>query len=529
MNNIWMNALRAAAGSSSADRNAYADELTALWSGNIVSYVPLWECVGSPYAEDYAGSNDGLYSSTGVTLAQDGIGDGRTSAKFNGTTGYVNMYTAGLASAFNGAEGTVSGWFKVSAAEWTDGAARVVARLAASSSNQILIIKSSVNGRFEYTYTAGGTQKQYRKESTSNTTWCSFALTWSKSNNRVRCYFNGAQVGSTLTGLGTWVGALDPATANIGATSSSSVSNCWKGNLAHVVILDREATAAEIAAAHTLPIAVGTSVCVINTPATYSVASGGDIPAAIAQMRGGDILELEAGGTYTFGAGTRGIADLPSGFAVRYTRVIGNGATVTGGEYNIYIAGKSYLSFENINCSGGQFWNAFTTNSNHIKFTDCDFYNPATGSSFDCWRADNANFVDVLRCTAHSTTDFDATRAHDGFELWGPCADITFTDCTAYNIKNGATEQEGHGFEVYGQLAGELCQRITMTNCEAYNCQVGFSCEGGPLSLAHVDVTCDGCSSHDNAFYDYQGIQGSTLYIENHTGGTTNGSVTILS
>jgi hypothetical protein len=48
-------------------------------------------------------------------------------------------------------------------------------------------------------------------------------------------------------------------------------------------------------------------------------------------------------------------------------------------------------------------------------------------------------------------------------------------------------------------------------------------------TLAHEDIIADGCTANDNSGFDYQGVDGSTLIIRNHTGGTTNGSVDIQS
>jgi hypothetical protein len=238
-------------GSSAApDRNAYANKLLGLFGANIVSYVPLWESAGLN-AMDWAGSNDGTYSASGVSYAQTGIGDGRTSVLLDGSAGNINMLTA-VSGGFNGAEGTACFWFKVEAGSWTDGAVRYLLIFRVSASHFVQILKSSVNGRLEYAYMAGGTQKQYRREGSNETAWCSCAITWSKSNDRVICYFNGAQVGATLTALGTWSGALVAAIygANVG------LSNYWTDNLAHMILLDREATAAEIAAAHVIPVSV---------------------------------------------------------------------------------------------------------------------------------------------------------------------------------------------------------------------------------------------------------------------------------
>lgn len=494
-------------------RNDYANLLVSTFGSSIISYLPLWESTGM-YADDY-GSNgyDGLYSSNDITLAQDGIGDGRTSIS-KGTASHINWLTTALASAFNGAEGTVMLWAKVSAASnWTDGIHRLF-YLTYNASNNIQITKTSVNGRIEFMYTAGGTQEQYRKESMSTTNWMCLGITWSKSNDRVKYYLNGTRL-STSTVLGTWTGT--PSKVLIGGNEDGSAS--WVGNMAHVLFLNREATEAEMATVATLPKTYVDSVAYGTSRTTYPVADGASIATEIAKMRGGDILSLASGGTYTYPSGDTNseFFSFPSGNSLCHTEIQGNGATVSGRNYAFGAgAAQDYYDVVNLNLGAAKYWSLFITNASYATFTDCTFYNPASGSSYDVCRIDSdCHYITFTRCTATSTTDYDSPRAHDGFEIWGPCSNITFTDCKAYNIKNGTTANEGHGFEVYGQLAGQIVDAVTYHNCEAYNCQVGFSVEGGPLSLSHTNIVCDGCSSHDNAFYGYQGIDGSTLYRTN--------------
>lgn len=239
-------------------------------------------------------------------------------------------------------------------------------------------------------------------------------------------------------------------------------------------------------------------------------------------MRAGDTLSLAPGATYTYtpsGEDDKGPFYLiPSGNAAYHTKVIGNGATVQGGNYTVTLNIKDYIDFSDLTVGASKYWALYCTYCNHVTFTDVDFYNPATGSSYDVCRFEDDTYIELTRCTASSTVDLDSTRAHDGFEIWGPASHFTFTDCIAYNIQNGPTVNEGHGFEVYGQLAGQVVDTVDYVNCEAYNCNVGFSVEGGPLSLSHTNIKCDGCSSHDNAFYGYQGIDGSTLYRTNVVG-----------
>lgn len=499
----------------------YAEELADTYTTAIISQLPLWESSGAT-ADDYSSNNrDGAYSGSGVTYGETGIGDGRTSVKFTTTGAFVNWHSAGLSSAFNGAEGTIMLWAKVSAAGiWTDAAQHDLIHIRVNGSNFIRIAKTTTNNRLEYNYMAGGTQEQFRREGSNETGWMHICLTWSKSNERCRMYFNGSEVANTAT-LGVFAGTLDATQVCIGNANTSGAT-AWSGWLAHAVLLNREATAAEVANSASLPFDDPLSVSGGSGSHIFNLPSGGDINATCSQMVAGDILNLESGGTYTIGpleeGVTGGFFTLPSGIESTHTTIHGNGATVGGAMYSCHIGGKQYIDFDNINFGAGKYWSLFVTNSSRITFTDCDFYNPATNSAYDVCRYDNSSYITMTRCDAHSTTNFDGPRAHDGFELWGPCSHFTFDSCTAYDIKSGAGVNEGHGFEVYGQLVGQICDDVQFVNCEAYNCQVGFSIEGGPNSIAHTNCICDSCDSHDNTFYGYEGIDGATLFRQNRNG-----------
>lgn len=501
-------------------RDAYANEIKDTLTANIISYLPLWETSGI-YADGYVGTS-GVCTNVGITQAEAGIGDGRTSYKFDGTSGgVINWYGAALASAFNGAEGSFNIWVKVlDAGVWTDGAEHAILKITYNTSNNLYIAKKSTNGRIEFLYVAGGSQKQYRLESQSTTDWMMLTITWSKTAEQCKVYVNSV-LKYTGTTLGTWTGTPAYNVCAIGAMGDTG-AGAWKGWLAHALLMDRALSQEEVTELYSLPAAFGDSVPHGSSMKTVQVADGASIVDAIATMRGGDTLSLATNGTYIYTSETvddpAEFINTPSGNAAFPTKVEGNNASVKSKCYSLALAGKSYIDISNVNFREAQYWSAFLENCNNINFTDCTFYNPSSGSAYDCVRFEKDTYITLTRCTATSTTNVDNPRAHDGFEIWGPASHFVFTDCAAYNIKNGPTDNEGHGFEVYGQLAGQVVDDVQYINCESYNCQVGFSVEGGPLSLSHTNIVCDGCSSHDNAFYGYQGVDGSTLYRQNVAG-----------
>lgn len=506
-----------AGGGSSADPlNAYADQVMTLFGDDVLAYYPLWESDG-PYVSDYSGQHtdeaffgSSSYPSVDAFPAQPGIGDGRTSVYFTtGTGATIVLDNDSIKAAFNGNEGSILIWAKIAnAGAWIDGQSHVLVHFGGYP-NYINILKNS-NNQLSFTYVAGAVQKQYNRPGVTSTDWMRIVATWSKSADEVRYYINGAQVGNTLTGLGNW-GAVNPRGC-IGAALSEPPSSNWNGWLAHYVLLNRAATPAEVAADYVLPQTFQESTPVTVAPAVIHVPSGGDIPAALATMRSGDILDLEADGSYTNADGGAGLQGIPAGHPMRWTTVRGNGATISGGLYAIAPGNKSFLSFDSLNGGAAGLWSLFCTNASYFRFTDCNFHNPASGTAYDTCRFDNCYNFTLTRCAASSTIDFDGPRAHDGFELWGPCANFVFIDCVAHDIKNGETQNEGHGFEIYAGDANDLVQNVRFINCEAYNCKVGFSVEGEPGSVTHDSIVCDGCSSHDNEFYGYQGIDGGVLH-----------------
>jgi len=221
----------------------YTNKVLAL---NPIAYWPMAESSGTVMLDASGNGRNGTY--TAVTLAQTGIGDGRTSASFDGSTSLGNAFTAGLQGAFNPAEGTSAIWCKVSAAGvWTDGVQRFASLFGVNlSSNYAGIYKRTVSNSFENDYFAGGVAKAVAFTQ-SPTAWFHIAMTWSVAADQVKFYTNGVQQGATLTGLGTWSGALASTRCVIGA-GSTAPATVWSGTLAHAVVFASALSPTNIAA-----------------------------------------------------------------------------------------------------------------------------------------------------------------------------------------------------------------------------------------------------------------------------------------
>src|SRR5260221_339585 len=158
----------------------------------------------------------------GVTLGSAAGGHLTNAYTFDGSNDNVNIYSTDLNGTLNPSEGSLVVWAKVSGAGvWTDGVTRYVASIQVDGNNNIILRKSSGSNLFSLIYDANGTSSRIDDSSFSPTGWEQYVITWSKSNDQVKAYVNGAQLGSTLTGLGTWVGNFSSTQAVIGSISTS--------------------------------------------------------------------------------------------------------------------------------------------------------------------------------------------------------------------------------------------------------------------------------------------------------------------
>lgn len=215
----------------------------------LIGYWKMDEPSGSVSIDSSPEGNNGAY--TGVTLGQPGVGQGYavgTCPLFDGVGDFNNIYSAGLAADFDGAEGTLALWAKVSAAGvWTDGVARHLAIFAVDGSNRLRIQRTATDNTLLWEYLAGGTAEQRTSAVLGGVTdFFHIGLTWSKSGDVVRAYASGAQVGADMTGLGTWAGVPAAGGAVLGAFNLTP-NFPWSGFLAHAALYNRALTAAEMA------------------------------------------------------------------------------------------------------------------------------------------------------------------------------------------------------------------------------------------------------------------------------------------
>lgn len=226
----------------------------ALFSNRVIDYLGASSFVGYWKLDETSGTtafdispqgNDGAY--TGVTPANELMPPkvGGRAPLFDGANDYVDIYSAGFNSDFDGQEFSIIALNKVSGVGvWSDGVYRNVCRLLVDGSNFVDLAKSDAD-QIYWRYTAGGTSEILALAETP-LDWYMQSITVTKTGDAVKAFYNSSQTGTTQTGLGTWAGSLSSTVSLIGANAKTP-SGVWDGWLGHIIILNRAATPTEIA------------------------------------------------------------------------------------------------------------------------------------------------------------------------------------------------------------------------------------------------------------------------------------------
>lgn len=222
----------------------YYKRMLNIFGSSVVGYWTMNESSGTVAYDKSSNAHNGVY--TGVDLANTAAPIRGMRAPLFGTGDLLNIYSASLNTAFDGQEGTMIAWCKVSeAAIWTNGTVGVIFSTYADNNNRIYLRRSTTNNRIEFGYMAGGTNSGVSTAVTATTDWFQLALTWSKANDRLIRYQNAVKLGDTIATLGTFAGDLDASATIIGANWINATLP-WFGWLSNIILLNREATASEV-------------------------------------------------------------------------------------------------------------------------------------------------------------------------------------------------------------------------------------------------------------------------------------------
>jgi lysophospholipase L1-like esterase len=141
-----------------------------------------------------------------------------------------------VAAVFDGDEGAVGGFVKMPA--WGDAAWHHLFHFYSDANNNLYITRNDTNGLF-LAHIGGGTVVLDTYSPLNTTGFLHCMISWSLTNNRMILWINGMPV-KRITGQGAWTGALSDAFSTIGG-----YGNTFDGNMADLVLLNREPTPAE--------------------------------------------------------------------------------------------------------------------------------------------------------------------------------------------------------------------------------------------------------------------------------------------
>lgn len=223
-------------------RQSYSDIVLAT---SPIAYWPLDETSGTA-AVNYGSISSGNGAYVNALPGQIAGPFGGLAPYFDGAGDAVNVYSAALNTAFNGALGSMAIWGKVySADEWSDSTLRALIHLYATINNRVYIEKTTAANTVEWRFVGGATVDN-EVQIISSTGWQHYGITWNLAQDRVIHYLNGTAT-ETDSGIGTWAGALDASKCAIGSTSNGGADS-WKGYLAHGAVWAKELSPTEMAA-----------------------------------------------------------------------------------------------------------------------------------------------------------------------------------------------------------------------------------------------------------------------------------------
>ena len=203
-----------------------------------IAYWPLNDAAGTQATELVNGWHG---VSSNVTWGATGIGDGETAASFNGSTSYIDLFSAALAAAFDMDEATVMMWVQMD--QQQRAAIDGIFDFFDDSNNYFRSYKNA-NSTDTYMFRNGsGTNVVGSFSGPTYTNWNCFAITASVTADAQCYYVNGAVADTQDSGLAAAADVI--AYARVGRYRDNNFP--MDGNLAHVALFDSALSAATIA------------------------------------------------------------------------------------------------------------------------------------------------------------------------------------------------------------------------------------------------------------------------------------------
>ncbi len=224
--------------------------------GDLVQNITAWYVDSSPlealimpfeggsnstHTKDYSpADNTGTVIGPAWGAASGVLGGGYV---FDGIDDYINADAT--VDDFNGTHGTMMAWFKFSdGSEWSDGESNVIVQMKTDLSSQVVVLNKYLDDTLQFRYRAGGVNLDVFLDvsSRTDTDWTFVAITWDSGADEVKAYFNGAQVGATVTELGTWT--AETGKGRIGSRTLNDLN--FNGSIDEVRIFNRALSAEQI-------------------------------------------------------------------------------------------------------------------------------------------------------------------------------------------------------------------------------------------------------------------------------------------
>jgi hypothetical protein len=223
---------------------AYVTKVLGVMPSNLKSFWVLNDTTLPTAVDQIATARNGTYVGSPTLNSVPGPDGSFNAPVFNGTTQYVNIQSASLASVFSTSAGALMIWVKMASADWSSATAYEFVRLFADNNNAIQITKN-VASNVRVTWRLNQMDNAIVG---SNAWWC-FVFTWNIANTRGRVFFNGTQQGFDNS-IAAWTGGA-LVTSLIGAAEGPILFH--KGNLSCCALWDIELTPAQVATISVAP------------------------------------------------------------------------------------------------------------------------------------------------------------------------------------------------------------------------------------------------------------------------------------
>ena len=143
------------------------------------------------------------------------------SIDFDGTNDY--MTADGIFNDISVSAGTVSMWIKLDSTSLNG----VLIKADVDTNNQLGMAYLNSRNEMRFQYKAGGTNKaiDHSVSIENDGNWHHVVVTWDTSADQLKGYIDGSQVGSTVTGLGTWSGTINAFRVGANSIADNSYVN----------------------------------------------------------------------------------------------------------------------------------------------------------------------------------------------------------------------------------------------------------------------------------------------------------------